>query len=180
MHKLTPEEMGRVTVEDYRACEKLPVVVVLDNIRSMNNIGSFFRTADAFRISKLCLCGITATPPHRDIHKTALGAELSVTWEYFEQTTDCLDALNAQGYEVYAVELAHDSIPLQQWHPQFSAEKPIAIVLGNEIDGVGEDAIDRCKACIEIPQEGTKHSLNVSCTAAIAMWHLFSLVLQKN
>ena len=170
-HKLTTEEMHRMTVEEFRESEKLPLTVVLDNVRSLNNIGSVFRTSDAFRVEHIALCGITATPPHREIHKTALGAEESVEWSYHEDTVECVRSLKEKGYRIYAVELAHDSLKLGT--DAVAAEKPVALVLGNEIDGVQEEVMELCDGYLEIPQAGTKHSLNVSCAAAIAIWELY-------
>ena len=171
MKKLTMDELNRISVEEYKQAEKTPIVVVLDNVRSMNNIGSVFRTADAFRIEKIYLCGITATPPHRDIHTTALGAENSVDWEYVEETLDCVKHLRDEGYTVYSVEQAEGSVMLQD----FKADgRKTAVVFGNEIDGVAQEVVDASDGCIEIPQFGTKHSLNVSVTAGIVMWDLFS------
>ena len=185
-----------MSVEEFRASEKLPLTVVLDNVRSLNNIGSVFRTSDAFRVEHIALCGITATPPHREIHKTALGAEDSVAWSYHEDTAECVRALKADGYKVYAVEQVDDSIKLGTQasrllgmgaqasrlhhatetvaHPE-AGETPahLAIILGNEIDGVQESLLPLCDGCLEIPQFGTKHSLNVSCAAAIVIWELF-------
>ena len=169
-HKLTTEEMHRMTVEEFRASKKLPLIVVLDNVRSLNNIGSVFRTADAFRVERIALCGITATPPHREIHKTALGAEESVAWTYHEDTVDCVRELKEKGYRLYAVELTHDSLKLGR--DGIPVDGPLALILGNEIEGVQEDVLTLCDKAIEIPQYGTKHSLNVSCAAAIAMWEI--------
>ena len=168
MHKLTTEEMGRMSAEEFREAEKLPLTVVLDNVRSLNNIGSVFRTSDAFRVEHISLCGITATPPHREIHKTALGAEETVAWSYHEDTAECVKALKARGYRVYAVELAHGSLKLDK--DNIATDRPIALVLGNEIDGVQEEVMALCDGFLEIPQHGTKHSLNVSCAAAIVIW----------
>lgn len=168
MKKLTTEEMNRLTVEEFRESEKLPLTVVLDNVRSLNNIGSVFRTSDAFRVEHISLCGITATPPHREIHKTALGAEESVEWSYHEDTVECVKALKARGYRVYAVELAHGSLKLDK--DNIATDRPIALVLGNEIDGVQEEVMALCDGFLEIPQYGSKHSLNVSCAAAIVIW----------
>ena len=170
MKKLTTEEMHRLTVEEFRESVKLPLTVVLDNVRSLNNIGSVFRTADAFRVEHIALCGITATPPHREIHKTALGAEEIVEWSYHEDTVECVRGLKEKGYRVYAVEIAHDSIRLGT--DPIEAEGPVALVLGNEIDGVQEAVMMLCDRAVEIPQYGTKHSLNVSCAAAIAIWEM--------
>ena len=177
-HKLTTEEMHRLTVEEFRASEKLPLTVVLDNVRSLNNIGSVFRTSDAFRVERIALCGITATPPHREIHKTALGAEESVEWSYHEEAVACVRGLKEKGYRVYAVELAHDSLKLGT--DEVATDKPVAIVFGNEIDGVQEEVMELCDGYLEIPQAGTKHSLNVSCAAAIVIWELFKQLRVKN
>ena len=171
IHKLTTQEMNRLSVEDFRRSEKLPLTVVLDNVRSLNNIGSVFRTSDAFRVEHIALCGITATPPHREIHKTALGAEESVAWSYHEETMECVKELKNRGYRVYAVELAHNSLKLGE--DSVATDRPIAIVFGNEIDGVQEEVMSLCDGFLEIPQAGTKHSLNVSCAAAIAIWEMF-------
>ena len=173
-HKLTTQEMNRLSVEAFRASAKLPLTVVLDNVRSQNNIGSVFRTADAFRVEHIALCGICSTPPHREIHKTALGAEESVAWSYHEDTLECVRSLKESGYRIYAVEIAHDSLKLGT--DRVDGEGPLAIVFGNEIEGVQESVIELCDGALEIPQEGTKHSLNVSCAAAIVMWELFKVM----
>jgi len=155
--------------------------VVLDNVRSLNNIGSVFRTSDAFRVEHIALCGITATPPHREIHKTALGAEDSVAWSYHEDTAECLRALKGQGYKVFAVEQVDDSVKLGIRNEDLGIEgQPVAIVLGNEIEGVQESLLPLCDGCLEIPQYGTKHSLNVSCAAAIVIWELFKELRIEN
>lgn len=168
MHKLSTQEMGRLSVEEFRASEKLPLTVVLDNVRSLNNIGSVFRTSDAFRVECIALCGITATPPHREIHKTALGAEESVAWTYHKDTAECVRELKERGYGIYAVELAHGSLKLDK--DRIDTSRPIALIFGNEIDGVQEEVMALCDGFWEIPQYGSKHSLNVSCAAAIAIW----------
>lgn len=170
MYKMTTQEMGRLTVEEFRESEKLPLTVVLDNVRSLNNIGSVFRTADAFRVERIALCGITATPPHRDIHKTALGAEESVEWSYYEDTAECVRGLRVRGYKIYAVEIAHNSLMLGS--DSLATDRPVAIVFGNEIEGVQESVMELCDKALEIPQYGTKHSLNVGCAAAIAIWEI--------
>ena len=169
--------MHRLSVEEFRQSEKLPLTVVLDNVRSLNNIGSVFRTSDAFRVEHIALCGITATPPHREIHKTALGAEESVEWSHHEDTVACVQELKARGYMVYAVELAHDSLKLGT--DEIATDKPVAIVFGNEIEGVQEEVMELCDGYLEIPQGGTKHSLNVSCAAAIVIWELFKQLRDK-
>ena len=175
--------MHRMTVEEFRESEKLPLVVVLDNVRSLNNIGSVFRTSDAFRVERICLCGITATPPHREIHKTALGAEESVAWSYHEDTVECVRKLKEDGYGIFAVELVDDSIKLgmEKRLPLIEKEaRGVAIILGNEIEGVQEDVLPLCDGCLEIPQYGTKHSLNVSCAASIVIWEMFKQLKIEN
>lgn len=169
MQKRTMDDLGRINVDQYKAAKKLPLVVVLDNVRSLNNIGSIFRTSDAFRVECIYLCGITATPPHRDIHKTALGAEESVDWQYFETTALCLQHLKAKGYQIYAVEQVHGSQSLEQ----FTTQQPTAVIFGNEVEGVDETILPLCDGCIEIPQYGTKHSLNISIAAGIVVWELW-------
>ena len=175
MRKLSMDELNRLSKEDYEMAEKLPIIIVLDNIRSLSNVGAFFRTADAFRIGALYLCGITACPPHREIHKTALGADETVKWRYFETTEAACQALKAEGYRIYAVEQVEGSIALQD----FEFGTHTAYILGNEVEGVSEEALPYCEGAIELPQEGTKHSINVSVCAGIVMWKLFeSLVLR--
>ena len=171
MRKLKITEMNRLTVDEFKQADKMPLVVVLDNVRSLHNVGAVFRTSDAFRVERICLCGITAVPPQPEIHKTALGAEDSVEWTYYKDTADAVRALQAEGYVVYAVEQAEGSTMLQdfQWEPG----RRYAVVLGNEVKGVRQDVVDLCDGCLEIPQYGTKHSLNVSVTAGIVIWELF-------
>lgn len=180
MKKLSMDELNRISVDEFKEAEKTPLTVVLDNVRSQNNIGSVFRTSDAFRVEKIALCGICSTPPHRDIHKTALGAEDSVAWQYYEETIDCVKELKAQGYKVFAIEQVDDSIKLDQLSIQQinkSTNQPkIAIIFGNEVEGVQEELLPLCDGSIEIPQFGTKHSLNISCAAAIVIWEMFKLV----
>ena len=176
MEKKTIWDLNRVSVEEYKSnIEKHPFVVVLDNIRSLNNVGSVFRTADAFLVEKIMLCGITATPPNNEIHKTALGAEASVEWQYFESTIDCVNALKASGYTICCLEQVKDSVALQDFVVERG--KKYAIVLGNEVNGVEQAVVDACDVCIEIPQCGTKHSLNVSVSGGIAIWHFFKALL---
>lgn len=175
MRKLTMEELHRLTKEEYEEVVKLPVVLVLDNIRSLSNVGAVFRSADAFRIGELFLCGITACPPHREIHKTALGADETVPWRYFKTTEEACRELKLMGYRIFAVEQVEDSVMLQD----FKAEPNTAFILGNEVDGVSEDALPFCDAALEIPQEGTKHSLNVSVCSGILMWHIFKQLFLK-
>ena len=160
--------MGRMDVDSFKASEKLPLVVVLDNVRSLHNVGSVFRTADAFRLAGVCMCGITACPPMPEIHKTALGAEDSVEWKYFEKTEDAVAMLKEQGYTVLAIEQCEGSTMLQDF--KYEKERKYAIVLGNEVKGVQQQIVDSCDGCIEIPQYGTKHSMNVSVTAGIVIW----------
>ena len=171
MRKLDILEMGRMDAREFREAKKIPLVMVLDDVRSMNNVGSVFRTADAFRLEAVCLCGITAQPPHPDIHKTALGAEDSVRWMYFPTALEAVEQLRSEGYKVCAVEQAEGSTMLQE--AIFDASGRYALVMGNEVRGVRQEVVDACDACIEIPQYGTKHSLNVSVTAGIVMWQAF-------
>jgi tRNA G18 (ribose-2'-O)-methylase SpoU len=168
MRKLSMAELGRKTTDEFHESRKFPLVLVLDNIRSMMNIGSVFRTADAFLLESILLCGITATPPHREIQKTALGATESVNWRYFEKTTDAIQYLIESGYKVMALEQVEKSIPLKDFVPKQG--QPYAMVLGNEVKGVGEEVLQLCHGCIEIPQFGTKHSLNVAVAAGIVVW----------
>ena len=171
--KLTTAEMGRMNVTEYRQADKLPLVVVLDNVRSQHNVGAVFRTADAMRIERVILCGICCCPPNQEIHKTALGAEESVEWQYYKDTLDAVKDLQSQGYTVYAVEQAHDSVTLEEIAEQTAnSQKPIAVILGHEVFGVQQEVVDNCTQCIEIPQYGTKHSMNVSVTAGIVMYRL--------
>ncbi len=176
MRKLGMEELGRLSKEAFSAVDKLPVIIVLDNIRSLSNVGSVFRTADAFRMGELYLCGITACPPHREIHKTALGADETVKWRYFESTADACKELKKQGYKIYAVEQVSGSTSLQDFH--FEAQS--ALILGNEVEGVDDKALEFCDGAIEIPQEGTKHSLNVSVCAGIVIWSAFQQLFINN
>ena len=195
--KLDTEEIIRISTDEFKQAKKIPLVVVLDNVRSMHNIGSVFRTSDAYVVEKVVLCGITAQPPHPDIHKSALGAEFSVDWEYYADTNDAVAALKAQGYEVWAIELAENSVMLQDFFNHHTDSPSVfnevvkeggdsqlstlnsqlstkyAVVLGNEVKGVQQSVIDQCEGCIELPQFGTKHSLNVSVTAGIVIWEFF-------
>ena len=167
--KLKVTEMGRMSVEAFRNSEKIPVAIVLDNVRSMYNVGSVFRTADAFRLNQICLCGITSTPPHPEIHKTALGAEDTVEWTYYQDTVDAVIELRNQDYLIIAIEQVKNSITLEDFN--IDMNNRYALVLGNEVKGVQQQVVDLCDDCIEIPQYGTKHSLNVSVTAGIVMHH---------
>ena len=171
MRKLSITELHRITAEEFKQVEKMPLVVVLDNIRSLHNIGSVFRTSDAFRVECIYLCGITATPPHAEIHKTALGAEFTVDWKYVNNAVEAVNNLRDEGYTVYSVDQAEGSIMLNEL--QLEKGKKYAVVLGNEVKGVQQEVIDCSNGCIEIPQYGTKHSLNVSVTAGIVIWDLF-------
>ncbi len=177
MRKLKITELNRMSVEEFHHAEKLPLIVVLDQVRSLHNVGSVFRTSDAFRLDSIYLCGITATPPQPEIHKTALGAEDAVAWKYFERTQDAVAFLKAEGYEALAVEQAEGSTMLQ--HLQLQSDKKYAIVLGNEVKGVQQEVIDMCDGCVEIPQFGTKHSLNVSVTAGILIWEFARLLKMR-
>jgi 23S rRNA (guanosine2251-2'-O)-methyltransferase len=171
MRKLSMDELNRVSVEQFNDLEKLPVICVLDNIRSQHNIGSIFRTSDAFRIEELFLCGITATPPNREINKSALGATESVKWQYFSETTKAVEQLKNAGYTIIAVEQAVGSISPEDYFP-VTSEK-IALIFGNEVNGVSDDVMETVDCCIEIPQFGTKHSFNVSVTVAIVLYQLY-------
>lgn len=170
MRKLKNEELNRIGVEEYKTSKKLPIVLVLDNIRSLSNIGSVFRTADGFRIEAIHLCGITAKPPHREIHKTALGATESVDWKYFENTVDSLKELKGQDFKILLLEQIDNSIPLHDFNP-VEGEK-YALVVGNEVRGVDENCLPLADACLEIVQFGTKHSFNVSISTAMALYHI--------
>ena len=162
--------MGRMTVEQFHESDKLPLVVVLDNVRSLYNIGSVFRTCDAFRVAEVVLCGITATPPNAEIHKTALGAEDSVAWHHFSDTMEAVEWLHSEGYTLLAIEQCEGSTMLQHFVPE-NYDKKYAVILGNEVKGVQQQVVDACDGCLEIPQFGTKHSMNVSVTAGIVIWH---------
>ena len=175
MRKLKVTELNRIDVDQFKASVKTPLVVVLDNVRSMHNVGSVFRTADAFRLEAVVLCGITACPPHAEIHKTALGAEESVDWTYYSDSNEAVKELLSKGYEVYALEQVEGSIPLQNF--KAVPERRYAIVLGNEVKGVGQSTVNLCDGAIEIPQYGTKHSLNVSVSGGMAIWHVASQLL---
>ncbi len=177
MRKLQMDELNRVSVEKFKELQKLPLVCILDNIRSQHNIGSIFRTADAFRVQELVLCGITATPPNREIHKTALGATESMQWQYVEHAADAVKKLKSEGYRIIAIEQAENSIALEQFLPQ--AGEKIALVFGNEVLGVSDEVMNLLDGCIEIPQFGTKHSLNVSITAGIVLWNMVQLMSEQ-
>lgn len=165
-------ELHRISCEQFKEACKIPLVVILDDIRSLNNVGSIFRTSDAFVVECIILCGITATPPHPDIHKTALGAEDSVNWIYMEKVTDAIDMLHERGYTVCSIEQVNGSISLDDFNVE--SGKKYAVILGNEVKGVQQQAVDMSDYCIEIPQYGTKHSLNVSISAGIVIWQFFN------
>ena len=171
MQKIVNSALGRLTPEEFASTPKHPIVVVLDNVRSLNNVGSFFRTGDAFAIERIVLCGITATPPNKEIHKTALGADLTVPWSYKKQTSDALTQLRAEGYTLLAIEQVEGASQLTNF--QVEKEKIYSLVFGNEVDGVAQTAVDLCFGAIEIPQEGTKHSLNVSVSGGVVLWEFF-------
>lgn len=170
--KLKNSELGRKTVNEFKEATKTPLIIILDNIRSLNNIGSVFRTADAFLIEKIYLCGITATPPHRDIQKTALGATDSVAWEYVEDTLELIKDLQQQGTKIGAIEQAEGSIDLHQFTPKVNTR--YAVIFGNEVKGVQQEVVSACDTVIEIPQYGTKHSLNISVSCGVVVWDFFS------
>lgn len=172
MQKLKLDELNRVSVAEFKESEKLPVVVVLDNVRSMHNIGSIFRTADGFAIEQICLCGITAQPPHREIEKTALGATQSVDWQHFPTTLDAVENLRNNGYEIIAIEQAAGSTMLNTYQP--ATDKKFALIFGNEVNGVDEVVMAKIDECIEIPQFGTKHSFNITISAGIVLWDFFA------
>ncbi|MBO4536669.1 MAG: RNA methyltransferase [Bacteroidales bacterium] len=168
--KLKNSELGRISVEQYKESGKAPLALVLDNVRSQHNIGSAFRTGDAFRIEKLCLCGISATPPTPEIHKAALGAEFSVDWAHYDTALEAVTALRAEGYTIVSVEQAEGATQLQDFHPD--PDKRYALVFGNEVRGVEQDVVDASDLCLEIPQYGTKHSLNVSVSIGVVLWSI--------
>ncbi len=171
MRKLNNSELNRISISEFKEIEKIPLTIILDNIRSLSNVGSVFRTSDAFIIKEIILCGITATPPHREIQKTALGSTESVSWRYVKDTYTVVRELQLQNVKVYAVEQADKSIMLDQFNFRF--EQDIALVFGNEVKGVDDKVIDMVDACIEIPQFGTKHSINISISAGILIWEVF-------
>jgi 23S rRNA (guanosine2251-2'-O)-methyltransferase len=170
MRKLSMDELKRKSVDEFKRSDKVPVVVVMDNIRSMHNVGSVFRTADAFLLKAIYLCGYTAQPPHRDINKTALGATETVTWRHYATTVEAVKELQKNGYKVYAIEQVESSISLEKFN--IDADEKTAVVFGNEVDGVDQEVIALCDGCIEIPQLGMKHSLNISVAAGIVLWEI--------
>jgi len=172
MRKLNNEELTRLTVDDFKQAGKMPLVVVLDHVRSCNNVGSVFRTSDAMLVRKICLCGITATPPDKEIHKTALGAEDTVEWEYFKTTEEAVEMLRNEDYTIIAIEQVEGSISLDEYLP--AADEKLALIFGNEVKGVQQDVVNMCDKTIEIPQFGTKHSFNIAVSAGIVLWDLFN------
>lgn len=181
MKKLTTAEMGRLTPEAFREAPKVPLVAVLDNVRSQHNIGAVFRTADAFRLQGIYLCGICCCPPNDEIHKTALGAENTVEWQYFADTLEAVHTLHEAGYTVYAVEQVHDSVTLENQKSKIQNQKSkVAVIFGHEVFGVQQSVVDACDGCIEIPQYGTKHSLNVSVTAGIVIYELANALIARS
>jgi 23S rRNA (guanosine2251-2'-O)-methyltransferase len=172
MRKLKNSELVRLATDEFKKAEKTPLIIILDNIRSLNNIGSVFRTSDAFLIEKIYLCGITAKPPHKDIHKTALGATDSVDWEYVEEASTLVYKLKGEGVLVASIEQAVNSVQLQDFNPPKG--KKIAIIFGNEVKGVQQEIVSNSDYCIEIPQFGTKHSLNISVSCGVVLWDLFN------
>lgn len=177
MRKLKITELNRLTTEEFKLRKKTPLVIVLDNVRSLHNVGSVFRTSDAYLVETVCLCGITSTPPHAEIHKSALGAENSMDWVYFEDTLEAIKELKTKGFEVLAIEQAEGSTLLNQL--EINPAGKYAVVLGNEVKGVQQAVVDACDGCIEIPQYGTKHSLNVSVTAGIIIWEFASKLFKS-
>ncbi|MBT8271019.1 MAG: RNA methyltransferase [Flavobacteriaceae bacterium] len=171
MRKLKMSELDRMSVDEFKSAEKTPIIVILDNVRSLNNVGALFRTCDAFRIKKVILCGITATPPHKEIQKTALGSTLSVDWEYFESTQDVVKDLKSNGIKIIAVEQTENATSLEKFKPE--SNTVYAVIFGHEVNGIAQQVLDICDHWIEIPQYGTKHSLNISVSAGIVIWDLF-------
>lgn len=175
MRKLKNEELNRLDISEFKQADKSPVIIILDNIRSLNNIGSVFRTSDAFLIEKIYLCGITAQPPHNDIRKTALGSTETVSWEYFENTLDVINTLKSKNVQICSIEQAEKAIMLNSFKPQPNTK--YAFVFGNEVKGVAQDVVDASDVVIEIPQYGTKHSLNISVSCGVVIWDVFSKLL---
>ncbi|MDD4819941.1 MAG: RNA methyltransferase [Flavobacteriales bacterium] len=178
MEKLTSEQLHRPSVDTFKEMEKTPVYVILDNVRSLNNIGSVFRTCDAFGVKKLYLCGITATPPHKDINRTALGATETVEWEHFTSTTDAIKSLKEKNVQILAVEQVQGSTSLESFTPEQGKE--YALVFGNEVFGVEQKVVNLCHGALEVPQVGTKHSLNISVCAGVVIWDVFSKIQYHN
>lgn len=177
MRKITNEELHRPSVDEFATMGRIPVVVVLDNVRSAQNVGAFFRTSDAFAIERVALCGITATPPSRDIHKTALGAELTVEWSHYDSTVECVAQLKAEGYRLLAIEQVEGAVMLDEL--EVESDVRYALVFGNEVVGVDQQVVDMCDGAIEIPQAGTKHSINVSVAGGVVLWPFFMAMRAK-
>ena len=177
MRKISNEELHRPSVDEFATMGRIPVVVVLDNVRSAQNVGAFFRTSDAFAIERVALCGITSTPPSRDIHKTALGAELTVEWSHYETTVECVSQLKAEGYKLLAIEQVEGAVMLDEL--VVDADTRYALVFGNEVAGVDQEVVDMCDGAIEIPQAGTKHSINVSVAGGVVLWPFFMTMRKK-
>lgn len=177
MHKLKLEELGRASVEEFKAAVKIPVVVVLDNIRSMQNVGSVFRTSDAFAVEKILLCGITARPPHRDIQRAALGATESVEWEYHEKVVTAIEVYKARGYKIIGLEQTSESVLMNSGGIEPNADEKYLLVLGNEVEGISDEILPVLDHALEIPQSGTKHSLNVSVAAGVALWWFYERLM---
>ena len=175
--KLQNEELNRISTKEFKQAEKIPVTILLDNIRSQNNVGSVFRTSDAFRVEKIYLCGITSTPENREVHKTALGAEDAVNWEYAKDTLSVVEQLKAEGYQIFSIEQAENSTSLENFH--IDLNQKYALIFGNEVKGVQQEVINASAGCIEIPQFGTKHSFNISVTVGIVLWQIMPPVLDK-
>ena len=175
MRKLSTSELNRKTTEEFKRSDKTPIIVVLDNVRSLNNIGSLFRTADAFLLESIYLCGISATPPHKEIYKTALGAEETVPWKYFETTDTAIEELKNSGYTLVAVEQTENSISLEDF--EIHSDAKYVLIFGNEVKGVQQEIIDKCDFSVEIPQFGTKHSFNVSVSAGIVLWECYRVLM---
>lgn len=171
MRKLLNEELPRISIEQFKVSEKIPLVLILDNVRSMNNVGSVFRSADAFLVKSILLCGITATPPHKDIHKTALGATESVEWQYFKDTKDAINVLQSEGYTIIAVEQTEESTMLNKL--SVSKDEKYALIFGHEVRGIQQEVVNMCDLSVELPQFGTKHSLNISVCAGIVIWEFY-------
>ncbi|MGI9530131.1 RNA methyltransferase [Lutimonas sp.] len=178
MRKLKNSELNRLNIDQFKDTTKIPLIVILDNIRSLNNIGSVFRTSDAFLIKKIYLCGITAKPPHKEIHKTALGATESVDWQYVENTTDLIKDLQSEGIKILSIEQAESSVSLEQF--KVVKGETYAVIFGNEVKGVSQEAVNLSDQCLEIPQYGTKHSLNISVSCGIVLWDLFKKIKFKS
>jgi 23S rRNA (guanosine2251-2'-O)-methyltransferase len=177
MRKLLNSELNRISTEDFKKADKIPLVIVLDNVRSQHNVGAVFRTSDAFLIEAICLCGITATPPNPEIHKSALGAESTVDWKYYTNTLDAVKELKEAGYQIVSVEQAEGSVELTQFHARTG--KKYAVIFGNEVKGVQQEIVDMSDKCVEIAQYGTKHSLNISVSAGIVIWEFFKQLANK-